>query len=226
MKKNTSEFVARNNLVVDPRWQSPGARDRPLPAEHAEELACARVRVNRTSAQERVDGCGWLWRAMRPGSKFNRLASRWLGVMTTHAAGSTSANWGQPCQTTAIGCWETNVVVLATLPSTDDESFAPRNGREEACESSPLTASPAPVANFDCVIENNSPTKCKNYIRGCSSNQLKREFFVIYLTTYVPDKRPNTMLVILYGINISKLQNKIVDTKLKLEYLTDWSISK
>lgn len=31
--------------------------------------------------------------------------------MTTRVAGSTSANWGQACQTTAIGCWETNVVL-------------------------------------------------------------------------------------------------------------------
>lgn len=57
MKKNTSEFVARNNLVVDPRWQSPGARDRPLPAEHAEGT---RVRASACEPNERARACARL----------------------------------------------------------------------------------------------------------------------------------------------------------------------
>jgi len=173
---SSNEFVARNNLTVDSQWKSTGEKDRSLPAEHAEDTR-ARARASAcepTSARASERACARLrrlWRAMRPGSKFNRLASRWLGVMTTRAEGSTSANWGQPCQTTAIGCWETNVVVLATLRSLCSRRWKVLLGkyekerRERACASSPLTASPAPVANFDTYSgENYFPATYKNYI--------------------------------------------------------------
>ena len=61
---------------------------------------------------------------MRPGSKFNGLVSRWLGVMTTRTVGSTSGNWGQQCQTTPIRCWETNC-----MPSCASSRCSPLSGR-------------------------------------------------------------------------------------------------
>lgn len=54
--------------------------------------------------------------------------------MTTRIAGSTSANWGQACQTTAIGCWETNVVLStrrSSLPSTESLGAGKRRGNHE-----------------------------------------------------------------------------------------------
>lgn len=118
-------IVGRINLAANPRCKSRG-RGFHTPRN----LTRMCVRLDECASEGAHAAAGWLWRAMRPGSKFNRLASRWLGVMTTRAAGSTSANWGQPCQTTAIGCWETNVVVL---PSTD-ESLA-RETERKASES-------------------------------------------------------------------------------------------
>lgn len=115
---------------------------------------CANACGSDECASERARAVArWLWRAMRPGSKFNRLASRWLGVMTTCAAGSTSANWGQPCQTTAIGCWETNVVVL---PSTvDGEEFGSRNREKNDRAATSLIL----VTNYDTTPEKITPCK-------------------------------------------------------------------
>lgn len=111
--------------------------------------ACEPNTSVRASGRARLrDDYGERW---GQGASLTGWQSRWLGVMTTRAAGSTSANWGQPCQTTAIGCWETNVVVLNApfLAPVDVGVLLEKARGEKSASSRCWLRSPISVTNFE-----------------------------------------------------------------------------